>query len=175
MDTTFGVFLNWAFLEGFSMIARRFQWTSVMVPGDYGNPIRVRIWLAQLISWIVIIFLTKLVIAVFIVALEKPLGQLAMWVFTPLQPYPRLELALVMIACPCLMNALQFWIQDSFLKKDIRDECELVASTAKSSSSGPLDSTKSSKSRVTEPSSSDEESEKKGAASKALEFDEVAV
>lgn len=42
MDTTFGVFLNWVFLEAFSLLAKRFQWTSVMVPGDYGNPIRVR-------------------------------------------------------------------------------------------------------------------------------------
>lgn len=92
----------------------------------------LRNWLAQLLSWILIIFLTKLVIAIFIVALEKPLGALAMWVFSPLQPYPRVELALVMIACPVLMNALQFWIQDSFLKKDIRDDCVLVASSSKS-------------------------------------------
>lgn len=86
-----------------------------------------RNWLAQLLSWIVIIFTTKLVIAVFIVALEKPLGELAAWAFAPLRPYPRVELALVMIACPVLMNALQFWIQDSFLKKDVRDDCVLVA------------------------------------------------
>ena len=62
MDTTLGVVLNWAFLCAFSHLAvshewiaennwsliftcvasqTRFQWTSVMTPGDYGNPIRV--------------------------------------------------------------------------------------------------------------------------------------
>ncbi|TYZ65138.1 hypothetical protein PybrP1_007454 [[Pythium] brassicae (nom. inval.)] len=129
LDTTFGVFLNWVFLEAFSLLATRFQWTSVMVPGDYGDPIRIKNWLAQLLSWIVIIFSTKLVIAVFIVALETPLGELAAWAFAPLRPYPRVELALVMIACPVLMNALQFWVQDSFLKKDVRDDCMLVATS----------------------------------------------
>lgn len=166
MDTTFGVFLNWVFLEAFSLLAVRCQWTSVMVTGDYGNPIRVRCvhssvhclclsredstltprpmvmpfsrnWLAQLASWLAIILWTKLVIAVFIVALEKPLGDLAMWVFAPLRPYPRVELALVMIACPCLMNALQFWIQDSFLKKDVRDDCVLVASSSTTAKASP--------------------------------------
>lgn len=87
-------------------------------------------WLAQLLSWILVIFVTKLVIAMVILLLEDPLGQLAIWLFTPLRPYPRVELALVMIACPCMMNAVQFWIQDSFLKKDVRDESTLVASSA---------------------------------------------
>ena len=34
-----------------------------------------------------------------------------------LQPNPKAELLIVMIACPCLMNMLQYWIQDTFLKK----------------------------------------------------------
>lgn len=42
MDTTFGVFLNWVFLGAFMLLATRFQWTSVMVTGDYGNPLRIR-------------------------------------------------------------------------------------------------------------------------------------
>lgn len=42
LDTSFGVFLNFIFLEAFSMLAKRFAWTSVMTPGDYGDPVRVR-------------------------------------------------------------------------------------------------------------------------------------
>jgi hypothetical protein len=81
----------------------------------------------QLATWVVIIFLAKILIACVIVLLEKPLAEFAIWLFTPLQPYPRVELSLVMIACPCLMNMLQFWIQDSFLKKDIRTTSTLAA------------------------------------------------
>lgn len=85
-------------------------------------------------SWIGVIFTTKFVISLFILALEKPLAEFAVWLFTPLQAYPDVELAVVMIACPCLMNALQFWIQDSFLKKDVRDESILVDAASASPS-----------------------------------------
>ncbi|RLN88229.1 hypothetical protein BBJ28_00001573 [Nothophytophthora sp. Chile5] len=135
LDTTLGVFLNYVLLSAVSLLALRFRWSALMTPGDYGSPVRVGVWLAQLGSWIVVIFSTKLVIAVLIVALESPLGDFAVWLFKPFQNSPDVELALVMIACPCLMNALQFWIQDSFLKKDIRDESFLVAQTALSPAS----------------------------------------
>lgn len=55
---------------------------------------------------------------------------MAIWFFAPLRPYPDVELALVMIACPCLMNAIQFWVQDSFLKKDVRSDRTLAAPTS---------------------------------------------
>ncbi|TMW67660.1 hypothetical protein Poli38472_011280 [Pythium oligandrum] len=130
MDTTIGVCLNWVFLELMSTLAARCRWTALSTPGDYGNPIQISIWAKQVVSWIIVIFLVKLVIAMMILGLEKPLGEFAIWLFTPLQPYPRTELAIVMIACPCLMNAFQFWVQDSFLKKDIRADCELASSAS---------------------------------------------
>ncbi|GMF14666.1 unnamed protein product [Phytophthora fragariaefolia] len=117
------------------VLAHRFGWTSLKTPGDYGIPIRVRAWLLQVVSWIVVIFVCKFLIATLIVAFEKPLGALAVLLFKPLEKNPEVELALVMIACPCLMNALQFWIQDNFLKKDVRDESFLVAQAAQSPAS----------------------------------------
>lgn len=33
-----------------------------------------------------------------------------------LDPYPRLELVVVMVIVPLIMNCVQFWIQDNFLK-----------------------------------------------------------
>lgn len=37
-------------------------------------------------------------------------------VFFPFRAHPKVELILVMIGCPLIMNMIQFWIQDSFLK-----------------------------------------------------------
>lgn len=34
-----------------------------------------------------------------------------------IQPYPTWELIIVIIIIPVFMNALAFWIQDNFLKK----------------------------------------------------------
>ncbi|OWZ22448.1 putative membrane protein [Phytophthora megakarya] len=109
LDTTFGVFLNYVLLSGVVLLALRFVF-----------------------SWIVVIFTCKFLIASVIVAFQKPLGALAVWMFKPLENHPDVELVLVMIACPCLMNAMQFWIQDNFLKKDVRDESFIVAQAAQS-------------------------------------------
>ena len=119
MDTTFGVALNWALLTLLSHVARKRRWTSLTSPGDYGRPIQVLIWLKQLLSWLVIIITTKILLAFVIYAFEGPLGRLAEWMFEPLESHPRVELVIVMIACPCLMNGAQFWMQDNFLKKKI--------------------------------------------------------
>jgi hypothetical protein len=127
-----GVFLNYVLLSGVVLLALRFGWSSLQTPGDYGTPARVGPWLLQVTSWIVVIFTCKFIIASLIVAFQRPLGAFAVLLFKPLANHPEIELALVMIACPCLMNALQFWIQDNFLKKDVRDESFIVAQAAQS-------------------------------------------
>ncbi|KAG7399071.1 hypothetical protein PHYBOEH_009761 [Phytophthora boehmeriae] len=132
LDTTLGVFLNYVLLSAVVLLALKFHWTSLQTPGDYGIPIRIRTWLLQVISWIIVIFSAKFLIAMLILTFDKPLTSLAMLLFKPLKNYPEVELALVMILCPCLMNALQFWIQDNFLKKDVRDESFLVAQATQS-------------------------------------------
>ncbi|GMF28651.1 unnamed protein product [Phytophthora fragariaefolia] len=35
--------------------------------------------------------------------------------FYPVHNHPKIELLIVMIGCPLVMNMVQFWIQDSFL------------------------------------------------------------
>ncbi|KAF4039396.1 STIMATE family [Phytophthora infestans] len=132
LDTTLGVFLNYVLLSAVVLLALRFSWSSLKTPGDYGTPVRVRTWILQVLSWILVIFTCKFLIALLIVAFQKPLGAFAVLLFKPLADHPDVELAIVMIACPCLMNALQFWVQDNFLKKDVRDESFIVAQAAQS-------------------------------------------
>ncbi|RHY26105.1 hypothetical protein DYB32_007869 [Aphanomyces invadans] len=67
------------------------------------------IMLVLLLSWIAIVLTAKLVIARFIYAFSAPLNDFGNWLFDPLSNYPKVELLFVMVACPCLMNALQFW------------------------------------------------------------------
>ena len=42
-------------------------------------------------------------------------------IFKKLEPYPDLELVVVMVFMPFLLNTLCFWIQDSFLKENHED------------------------------------------------------
>jgi len=59
----------------------------------------------------------KSVVVVLIIVLNEPLGLFGVAVLGWLEGDPNEELLVVMIACPCFMNLLQYWVQDSFLKK----------------------------------------------------------
>jgi len=53
--------------------------------------------------------------------LSTPITSIAMALIGWIQPYQTLELILVIIIVPVIMNGLAFWMQDNFLKKkDVR-------------------------------------------------------
>ncbi|ETV95750.1 hypothetical protein, variant 1 [Aphanomyces invadans] len=119
LDTTLGVAVNYVLLKALVLFAIKHGVSALQVPGDYGHPIQVRVWALQLVTWLAIICSTKILIGSVIFGLETPLGDVAEWVFSPLASYPKVELVIVMVACPVLMNGLQFWVQDNFLKKQV--------------------------------------------------------
>lgn len=49
--------------------------------------------------------------------LSTPITTIAMFMIGWIQPYQTLELILVIIIVPVIMNGLAFWMQDNFLKK----------------------------------------------------------
>lgn len=51
------------------------------------------------------------------VLLSGPLIAIATLLLGWIQPYETLELILVIIIAPVIMNGLAFWFQDNFLKK----------------------------------------------------------
>eukprot|EP01017_Pseudomicrothorax_dubius_P047298 TRINITY_DN8476_c0_g1_i3.p1 TRINITY_DN8476_c0_g1~~TRINITY_DN8476_c0_g1_i3.p1 ORF type:complete len:126 (-),score=23.67 TRINITY_DN8476_c0_g1_i3:91-468(-) len=88
---------------------------------DYG------VWLVQLLIWNVIVVSSKLFLY-----LAQWIGSslwvsLASWIFQSLHQSPLLKLLVVMVAVPTIMNSIQFWIQDNFLKKhlDEKDDPEI--------------------------------------------------
>lgn len=47
-----------------------------------------------------------------------PLTDISIFLIGWVQPYEWLELILVIVIVPVIMNGLAFWIQDNFLKKN---------------------------------------------------------
>lgn len=78
-----------------------------------------RIWASQLTAWLLIIVFSKAIVASVLIAAATPLGTFGELLFHPLHGYPFAELLLVMVVCPSFLNIVQFWIQDSFLKRDV--------------------------------------------------------
>lgn len=131
VDTTLGVALNYLFLSSMTCVAKHYGWTYLVSVGDYGKKLgsmQFIIWLTQLSSWVLVILLTKAILSLGIFILLIPLGKIAEWLFHPLDNYPKTELVIVMVMGPCLMNAGQFWIQDSFLKKKIKEKTSVEKS-----------------------------------------------
>lgn len=86
--------------------------------GDYGTPPNWKPWLAQLLAWGFLASAEKLVTAAFvIIPLHPYLDRLGAWVERPLRPYPHIELLVVMVAAPVLLNILFFWAIDNIIMR----------------------------------------------------------
>jgi len=116
LDTTLGLVLSLVFLGMLERIAERCGWTSLMNSGVYSGPDAVKHWFHQLIAWLLILTLVKLV-NIFVLWLFSPLlARLGEFLFRPLQSNIRFELLFVMIMFPGILNVFYFWIADGYLK-----------------------------------------------------------
>ncbi|KAE8898426.1 hypothetical protein PF005_g19539 [Phytophthora fragariae] len=115
IDTTLGVYIAYLLLQLFTIVATRQQWTSLRCHGYYGSPPSWRVWWIQLLQWCAILTIMKFFVGVVLYAFSTPLGWVGSLLFYPVHNHPKIELLIVMIGCPLVMNMVQFWIQDSFL------------------------------------------------------------
>ncbi|CAN0451467.1 unnamed protein product, partial [Ectocarpus sp. 8 AP-2014] len=88
------------------------------VTGDYGTPPLFSVYRTQLLAYTVILVICKAVTTAIVIAMDEVLSSLAKALFSPVSAYPELELTLVMIICPWILNALQFWILDNVLMSE---------------------------------------------------------
>lgn len=115
VDTVLGVFMGYFMLRLLERTASKRGWHRLEVSGDYGDPIDKITWLSQLGAWIVIVAAYKLMLILLIFIFLEPLAVISWGVMAPLRPYPALELTVVMIITPLVMNAWQFWVTDTFI------------------------------------------------------------
>ncbi|OQS07411.1 hypothetical protein THRCLA_00571 [Thraustotheca clavata] len=117
-DCTLGMLIALSLLKFQQELALTFNWPAIHESGDYGNPPSYRIWGIQLLGWLGIIVFSKGIVTSVLIATAGPLGAIGNELFLPLINHPMSELLIVMIVCPSFLNVMQFWIQDSFLKRD---------------------------------------------------------
>ena len=85
--------------------------------GEYGNPPRIMVWIPQLLVWLSIVIVVKLITLSIIVQFLIPIDRLISFIFEYFHTRPQLELVLVMVIIPSVLNAVQFWVTDTFLKR----------------------------------------------------------
>ena len=112
-DVTLGTFINLSFLTITEYVLLNSRSNLALFRfGDYGNPPNLCIWFIQLTIWLIIIIVTKMIIAIFLVFASQVLNYGIQYLFFYVAQYPRIELILVMIVIPFIFNIMAFWITD---------------------------------------------------------------
>jgi len=116
IDTVFGLILALAFLHLLDVWAEKKNWTSLKNSGLYEGPDAIRTWTHQVIAWIVVLTLVKIIICFFMWAFSSFFAVWGAILFGPLESNIKFELLFVMIVFPGLLNVIYFWVTDHFLK-----------------------------------------------------------
>ena len=112
-DVTIGTVLNVSLLSLTErVLLANTPLQSMFKFGDYGDPPSIATWLIQLIIWLAIIIITKLLLVVFLIFSFDYLNAAISFAFSFLVIYPKIELIVVMIMIPFVFNILAFWITD---------------------------------------------------------------
>merc|ERR1719464_2328073 len=112
-----GVFLLWGAMGLYARAVDRFN-LHFLRSGEYGNPPSWRPWLAQLLVWGLLASGEKAVTAALVILpLHPQLDSLAVAIERPFAPFPKLELLLVMVVAPVLLNVLFFWVIDNIIMR----------------------------------------------------------
>ncbi|KAJ1484015.1 vacuolar membrane protein-domain-containing protein [Baffinella frigidus] len=113
-DTTLIVWLNFIILRKVEQHIQ-LEWGLNVASGDYGEPPNWRRWLQQVGVWCGVVVGCKLAAACVQWIFVVPLGQMGTIILSPLCFNPHLELFIVLVLLPLLLNAFQFWIVDNYL------------------------------------------------------------
>ncbi|KAI8866897.1 hypothetical protein GQ42DRAFT_127552, partial [Ramicandelaber brevisporus] len=117
LDTTVGVYIIYVYFRLIHHIAVKRLGISNMQPGVYGHPPRWTIWLKQSFAFFLALLWMKLTVMLAL-AIFPFLLRFGQWAMAPVYLFKdtRVQIVIVMFIVPLIMNAVQFWLVDAFLK-----------------------------------------------------------
>ena len=115
LDTIVGVYLIWVGLNIARIFAIQFDIKSIQEQGVYGYETPMTYYTHQLITFIIVILISKIILGIFMYMFSSFLNRIGNFIFEPLEKYPDIELVVVMVVCPCFLSMIQYWIQDNIL------------------------------------------------------------
>lgn len=126
LDATLGMLVIWLAVKLVSRLVEYKQW-ALLVFGEYGDPPQAAAWLGQCGVYMLIMVLEKGVISL---VLLIPGWSKLQEVLLSYIANPQLELALVMLIVPFIVNSIMFWVVDSLMMrkyktmKTLDDSCD---------------------------------------------------
>ncbi|XP_076578162.1 transmembrane protein 110, like [Chaetodon auriga] len=134
LDATLGMLVIWLAVKLVSKLVEYKQWT-LLTFGEYGDPPQAAAWLGQCGIYLLIMVLEKGVISL---VLLVPGWSKLQEVLLSYIANPQLELVLVMLIVPFIVNSIMFWVVDSLTMrkhktmKSLDDSCDGAAKKADS-------------------------------------------
>ncbi|KAM6302363.1 LOW QUALITY PROTEIN: store-operated calcium entry regulator STIMATE-like [Podargus strigoides] len=118
LDATLGMLLIWLGVKAVSWIVQHKNYT-YLVFGEYGDPPQAAAWIGQCILYLLIMVFEKTVISlVLLIPGWTKLQQILLGYI----PNPQLELILVMLVVPFIVNAIMFWVVDSLIMRKYKQK-----------------------------------------------------
>lgn len=121
LDSTIGLCLIYIFLQISQFIVHCYKWDTLIL-GEYGKPPQCDAWIGQCGLYILIMILEKMAIAL-LVMLDF-WHDVRRFILKPVRKYPKVEVALVMLIVPFIINAIMFWVVDNFLMRKAKKSRE---------------------------------------------------
>lgn len=112
LDSTVGLCLIYVFLKISQLIVKYYE-LDTLILGEYGDPPECNAWLGQCGLYILVMVIEKIAVA-FLVTLEF-WHKVRQFILKPVKKHPKVEVALVMLIIPFIINAIMFWVVDNFL------------------------------------------------------------
>lgn len=117
-SSTFGTVIKLFFLYLLEKAVQRYQvGIEYLNFGEYGDPPSMKVFWVQLAIWLFFVVLSKAITFVVLAQILVPLDTAMTYAFQVFQNHPDLELVMVMIVIPTILNIIIFWVTDNFLKK----------------------------------------------------------
>ncbi|CAB1345873.1 unnamed protein product [Coregonus sp. 'balchen'] len=113
LDATLGMLVIWAGVKVVSRIVEYKQFT-LLTFGEYGDPPQAAAWLGQCGVYLLIMVLEKSVVSL---VLLIPGWTNLQSVLLDYIPNPQVELVLVMLIVPFIVNSIMFWVVDSLMMR----------------------------------------------------------
>ncbi|XP_008935681.1 PREDICTED: transmembrane protein 110-like, partial [Merops nubicus] len=118
LDATLGMLLIWLGVKVVSWVVQHKKCT-YLVFGEYGDPPQAAAWIGQCILYLLIMVFEKTVISlVLLIPGWTKLQQILLGYI----PNPQLELVLVMLVVPFIVNAVMFWVVDSLIMRKYKQK-----------------------------------------------------
>ncbi|XP_072026629.1 store-operated calcium entry regulator STIMATE-like [Amphiura filiformis] len=113
LDSTVGLLIIYIGIRLSQLIVSCFGCKTLYF-GEYGTPPQCEAWIGQCAVFVLIVLLEKVLIT--FLAKVKIWEEVAVFILTPINNV-RVEVVIVMLIVPFIINAIMFWVVDNFLMK----------------------------------------------------------